>query len=370
MVNSLILKLNVKKYIFFLIGLSITTSVYHKFIHDNLLHPVKNNLLKHFSESHEYGLNSLSKFSSLKELSLKTNGDKHKVFFSKLKAGEGNFFLLDYDIQVQNLKGGNKKKWHGFRFALYPEVKGIPFRSVPHVLLHVQQDGQYRGTSKVFFEKEYSSYFFAIELFADEGSVSIKNIKLINYRKGRDQLFFEYGLVCIWFVGLLYPILFFINDKQNKFWSNISAGLLVIILVGVMVPNSNFHIFNKITKDLVFKEVLTEKKTESYRKENFLKENLLSIVKDLNLPFVGVIKKGGHIVLFGLLTWSLFHALSPLKPFTVAFLVSILAVTTEISQLNILSRTASLGDVGIDLIGVFLAYIFWVLIKVRQGRSI
>ena len=96
----------------------------------------------------------------------------------------------------------------------------------------------------------------------------------------------------------------------------------------------------------------------------------MSIVKDLNLPFVGVIKKGGHIVLFGLLTWSLFHALSPLKPFTVAFLVSILAVTTEISQLNILSRTASLGDVGIDLIGVFLAYIFWVLIKVRQGRSI
>jgi len=368
MVKSLILKLNVKKYIFFLIGLSITTSFYHEFIHDNLLHTVKNNLLKHSSESYE--LNSLSELPYLKELSLKIDGGKHKVFHSKFKAGEGPLFFLDYDIQVQNLKGVTKEKWHGFRFALYPEVKGIPFRSVPHVLLHVQQDGQYRGTSKVFFEKEYSSYFFAIELFADKGSVSIKNIKLINYRKGRDQLFFEYGLVCIWFVGLLYPILFFINDKQNKFWSNISAGLLVIILVGVMVPNSNFHIFNKITKDLVFKEVLTEKKTESYRKENFLKETLLSIVKDLNLPFVGVIKKGGHIVLFGLLTWSLFHALSPLKPFTVAFLVSILAVTTEISQLNILSRTASLGDVGIDLIGVFLAYIFWVLIKVRQGRSI
>jgi VanZ family protein len=363
-------KSSCKWYVFFLIGLSITTIVYHKFVHDDLLLPVKNNFLKNFSESHEYELNSLSKFPSLKELLLKTNGGKHKVFFSKLKVGGGNLFRLDYDIQVQNLKGVTKEKWHGFRFSLYPEVKGVPFRSGPHVLFHVQQDGWYRGVSRIVFEKEYLSYFFAIELFADEGSVNIKNIKLINYSKGRDQLFFEYGVVFLWVVGLLYPILFFINDNKNKFWSNISAGLLVIILVGVMVPNSNFRVLDEITKGLVFKEVPAEKQTELYRKENFLKEKLLSITKDLNLHSVGIIKKGGHIALFGLLTWSLFHALSQLKPFTVALLVSILAVTTEISQLNILSRTASLGDVGIDLIGVFIACTLWVLIQVRQGRSI
>ncbi|HIO43985.1 MAG TPA: VanZ family protein [Methylococcales bacterium] len=357
-------KSSCKRYVFFLISLSITTIVYHKFVHDDLLHPIQNNLLKHFSESHEYGLNSLSKFTSLKELSLKTNGGKHKVFYSKFNVGEGNLFVLDYDIQVQNLKGVTKEKWHGFRFALYPEVKGVPFRSGPHVLFHVQQDGRYRGVSRVVFEKEYPSYFFAIELFADEGSMSIKNIKLINYSKGRDQLFFEYGLVCIWCIGILYPILFFITDKKNKFWSNISVGLLVIILVGVMVPNSSFHIIDEITRNLVHKEVSTKKHTEDFGKENFFKKNLLSITKDLDLPSVGIIKKGGHIVLFGLLTWSLFHALSQLKPFAIILSVSILAVTTEISQLNILSRTASLGDVGIDLIGVFLAYTLWVLIRV------
>jgi len=363
-------KSSCKRYVFFLIGLSITTIIYHKFVHDDLLHPVQNNLLKHFSESHEYELNTLSKFSSFKELSLNTNGGKHKVFYSKFKAGEGNFFLLDYDIQVQNIKGVTKEKWHGFRFSLYPDVKGVPFRSGPHVLFHVQQDGWYRGVSRVVFEKEYSSYFFAIELFADEGSVSIKNIKLKNYSKGIDQLFFEYGLVFLWFLGLLYPILFFIKDKHNKFWSNISVGLLVVILVGVMVPNSSFSVINEITRGLVFKNISTEKKTESYRKETFLKENLLSITKDLNLHSVGIIKKGGHIVLFGLLTWSLFHALSLLKPFTIALLVSIFAVTTEISQLNILSRTASLGDVGIDLIGVFIAYALWVFIQVGRGRRV
>ena len=357
-------KSSCKWYVFFLIGLSITTIVYHKFVHDDLLLPVKNNFLKNFSESHEYELNSLSKFPSLKELLLKTNGGKHKVFFSKLKVGGGNLFRLDYDIQVQNLKGVTKEKWHGFRFSLYPEVKGVPFRSGPHVLFHVQQDGWYRGVSRIVFEKEYLSYFFAIELFADEGNVNIRNINLTNFSKGTNQLWFEYGLVCIWCVGFLYPILFFINNKINKRWSNISAGLLVIILVGVMVPNSSFHIIDEITRNLVHKEVSTRKHTESYRKENFLKENLLSIVKDLNLPSVGIIKKGGHIVLFGLLTWSLFHALSQLKPFAIILSVSILAVTTEISQLNILSRTASLGDVGIDLIGVFLAYTLWVLIRV------
>jgi hypothetical protein len=359
-----------KRYVFFIFGLSIATLFYHKFVHDDLLHPVQNNFLKHFSESHEYELNSLSKLPSLKELSLKTNKGKHKVFYSKFKAGEGNFFLLDYDIQVQNLKGVTKEKWHGFRFALYPEVKGVPFRSVPHVLFHVQPDGRYRGVSRVVFEKKYSSYFFAIELFADEGNVNIRNINLTNFSKGTNQLWFEYGLVCIWCVGFLYPILFFINNKINKRWSNIAAGLLVIILVGVMVPNSSFHIIDEITRNLVHKEVSTKKHTEDSGKGDFFKEKLLSITKDLDLPSVGIIKKGGHIVLFGLLTWSLFHALSQLKPFAIILSVSILAVTTEISQLNILSRTASLVDVGIDLIGVFIACILWVLIHVRQGRSI
>ena len=362
-------KSSCKRYVFFLIGLSITTIVYHKFVHDNWLHPVKNNLLKHFSESHEYGLNSLSKFYSLKEITLKTNGGKHKVFYSKFEAGEGNFFLLDYDIQVQNLKGVNKEKWHGFRFALYPKVKGSLFRSVPHVLFHVQQEGEYGGVARIVFEKGYSSYFFAIELFADEGNVNIRNINLTNFSKGTNQLWFEYGLVCIWCVVFLYPILFFINNKINKRWSNISAGLLVIILVGVMVPNSSFHVIDKITENLKFKGDATEKQTELFHKEPLLKENLLSIVKDFNLASVGFIKKGGHIVLFGLLTWSLFHALSPLKPFTVVLLVSILAVTTEISQLNILSRTASLGDVGIDLIGVFITYNLWVLKQIGQGKA-
>jgi len=107
MVKSLILKLNVKKYIFFLIGLSMTTSFYHEFIHDNLLHTVSNKLLKHSSESYE--LNSLSELPYLKELSLNINGGKHKVFYSKFKAGEGPLFFLDYDIQVQNLKGVTKE---------------------------------------------------------------------------------------------------------------------------------------------------------------------------------------------------------------------------------------------------------------------
>lgn len=363
-------KSSCRRYVFFLIGLSITTIVYHKIIHDDLLHPVQNDLLRNLSESDEDRLNNLSKFSSLKELSLKINKGKHQVFFGKFRTSEGNFFSLDYEIQVRNLNGVTKKKWHGFRFSLYPDVKGIPFRSGPHVLFHVQQDGEYLGVSRVVFEKEYPSYFFAVEFFADEGTVDIRKINLTNYRKGASQLLFEYGLVFLWVIALLCPILFFINDKNNQFWSNISAGLLVIILVGVMVPNSSFHSINEIIQGLMFKDVPAEKQAEPYRKENFLKEKWVSITKDLNLRSVGIIKKGGHIVLFGLLTWSLFYTLSPLKPWVICLWVSILAVTTEISQLNILSRTASVGDVGIDLIGVFIAFIFWVLIQVKQRRSI
>jgi len=52
-------KSSCRRYVFFLIGLSITTIVYHKIIHDDLLHPVQNDLLRNLSESDEDRLNNL-----------------------------------------------------------------------------------------------------------------------------------------------------------------------------------------------------------------------------------------------------------------------------------------------------------------------
>jgi len=353
-----------------LVGLSISTIFYYGFMHNNLLFPEKSYLLNNFSFSVDHKLKIDRKKIISGALPLTIVEGKHLEYFSKISGGVGSIYLLDYDIQVNKLIGANKKKWYGFRFSLYPEENGRLIRSVPHVFSQIQKNGRFRYTARLVFDKNYSDYFFAIELFADNGQVIISSINLTQYVKGASQLLFEYCLVVIWIITFLWGLIIFKKNNRRNLWANISCILFVIILVGVMVPNSSFHVINGIIGNLAYKDVSTKKNTQPFGKDIFLKKKLLSITKELNLHSVGIIKKGGHVVLFGLLTWSFFHALSPLKPFTVALLVSILAVTTEISQLNILSRTASLGDVGIDLIGVFIACTLWVLIQVRQGRSI
>ena len=351
-------------YFLILVGLSIFTIFYYGFIHNNLLLPEKSHLLNNFSNSVDHKENIVRKSSIHGSSPLTIVEGKHLEYFSKISGGLGSVFLLDYGIKVKNLLGVNKKKWYGFRFSLYPEENGRLIRSVPHVFLQIQKNGRFRDTARLVFDKKYSNYFFAIEIFADNGQVIIGSINLTQYVKGANQLLFEYCLVVIWIITFLWGLMIFKKNNRRNLWANISCILFIIILVGVMVPNSSFHVINGITGNLAYKDVSTKKHTDTFDKYIPLKKKLLSITKELNLHSVGIIKKGGHIVLFGLLTWSLFHALSLLKPFMIVSSVSFLAVISEISQLNIVSRTASLGDVGIDLIGVFLAYTLWVLIRV------
>ncbi|WP_269049808.1 VanZ family protein [Sporosarcina sp. G11-34] len=81
----------------------------------------------------------------------------------------------------------------------------------------------------------------------------------------------------------------------------------------------------------------------------------LFIISDIHLTSeFYLIQKIGHMAAFGLLYLFLFHWIK--KPRLAFFCCGLFAFTTEVLQLYF-NRNGRLFDVGIDLVGIFLAYL-------------
>jgi VanZ family protein len=85
-----------------------------------------------------------------------------------------------------------------------------------------------------------------------------------------------------------------------------------------------------------------------------------------------LVKKGGHMLGYGLLTAALLHALNKggkitkLQLLLAALLAIIYAATDEFHQLFTPGRSSSIVDLGIDTIGCLAGIAIWQLIRVRR----
>jgi VanZ family protein len=84
-----------------------------------------------------------------------------------------------------------------------------------------------------------------------------------------------------------------------------------------------------------------------------------------------LVKKGGHVLGYGLLAVAYVHALNhgrsiPRAKFIVAVcLAALYAATDEFHQRFTPGRTSSLRDVGIDVAGACIGLALWRLIRMR-----
>jgi hypothetical protein len=311
------------------------------------------NLLNEFSELKTK--ESLLDDSRLEEGGLITLEANSKHYRKKIKGGEGNVFLLEYDVQLKNLVGTDQQSWYGFRLVLYPEQGGRLIWSVPHLLFHQKKDGTYQGTSRLVFDEDYSSYMFSIELLAQSGQTVIRQINLGQYRQPTVQVVFEYALITLWCLIFVVPMLYLKKEYLEGIWGKISLLIFITITIGVMVPNQCFKWGKTIINEYRFVLSDSQEIKGDHQSDGFLKQQIQK-KKTFNIS-IPMIKKLGHFGLFAMLTLALCQTLPQTKPIRVFYIMLLFAMASEIAQLNINSRTTSAGDFGIDFVGILLALV-------------
>ena len=351
--------INKYRYFYSLVGLSVITIIYYGYFYNYSLLPVKLNLLNEFSELKTK--ESLPDDSRIEEGGLITLEANSKHYRKKIKGGEGNVFLLEYDVQLKNLVGTDQQSWYGFRLVLYPEMAGRLIWSVPHLLFHQKKDGTFQGVSRLVFDENYSSYTFSIELLAQSGQAVIKQINLGQYRQPTVQMVFEYALIILWGVLFVVPMLYLKEEYLGHVWGKISLLIFITITIGVMVPNQCFKWGKTIVNEYRFVLGDSQEIKVGHQSDGLLKQQIQK-KKTFNIS-IPMIKKMGHFGLFAMLTLALCQTLPPIKPIRVFYIMLLFAMTSEIAQLNINSRVTSIHDFGIDFIGILFAFLFYLVIR-------
>jgi len=345
--------INKYRYVYSLVGLIVITIIYYGYFYNYSLLPVKLNLLNEYSELKTK--ESLPDDSRLEKGGLITLEANSKHYRKKIKGGKGNVFLLEYDVQLKNLVGTDQKSWYGFRLVLYPEQGGRLIWSVPHLLFHQKKDGTYQGASRLVFDENYSSYMFSIELLAQSGQAVIRQINLGQYRQPTVQVIFEYALITLWCFIFVVPMLYLKKEYLEEIWGKVSLLIFITITIGVMVPNQCFQWGKTIVNEYRFVLGDSQEIKGDHQSDGFLKQQIQK-KKTFNIS-IPMIKKLGHLGLFAMLTLALCKTLRTIKPIRVFYIMLLFAMASEIAQLNINSRTASVGDFGIDFVGILLALI-------------
>jgi hypothetical protein len=326
--------------------------------------PVKLNL---FNESSELKTKeSLPDDSRIEKGGLITLEANSKHYRKKIKGGEGNVFLVEYDVQLKNLVGTDQQSWYGFRLVLYPEQGGRLIWSVPHLLFNQKKDGTYQGTSRLVFDEDCSSYMFSIELLAQSGQAVIKQINLGQYRQPTVQVIFEYALITLWCFIFVVPMLYLKKEYLEGIWGKISLLIFITITIGVMVPNQCFKWGKTIVNEYRFVLGDSQEIKGDHQSDGFLKQQIQK-KKTFNIS-ISNIKKVGHFGLFAMLTLALCKTLPQTKPIRVFYIMLLFAMASEIAQLNINSRMTSMSDFGIDFIGILFAFLFY--LATRSCRTV
>lgn len=261
--------------------------------------------------------------------------------------GQSNLLRLSCDIKTKNIIAGNKY-WKSARVVmLQRNSRGEPMYSLPHILASQQTDSDWQHFEKAFIiNPTTAEVLIAAELVQSSGSMWIKSLSLRPIAVKASFKEYRLAILLVWLAALIWIgrpiILSWLSHTRGRIALVLATG----ILIGVLLPENLKELLSgplPAHPGAVFTLIIPNQ----FNNTDFFRFTPL-------LPSIDIYKIG-HFSMFMLLAVTLFGAKTYRDQRTqlIGYLI-LFALSTEVLQLFMAGRTAQLGDVIVDSLGIML----------------
>jgi len=317
------------------------TLLYHHWLYPLLLEPI----------GERYTLNDLvwqgnsSPDCQAEGCRLQASGQRVHAIAWIASQGAGHF-ALEYAlrIDVDDWAGAGGQK--GGRIALFPEYQGRLSWDMPHLFFDEQGQGRWHGRALLHFSAPVDRFQLSAELRALHGTMEIQQLRLQEFRETRVLRAILAVLAVVWLVLAIYGQRWLAAGQGTRHWSLLAVYLLIV--AGTQVPNNWFKPLRDL---LVGPAAMQQVAPASGRGGEQTDQVERSNRADGGLRLTWV-KKIAHGLLFAALVVLLRRRMGAESPLVGVLLpAALLAAATEAAQGLGVTRTPSVADWGIDMLG-------------------
>lgn len=290
--------------------------------------------------------------------SLHSGNPNNIVALSQQIPGIERYLLLKLacDIKTLNIPP-HQGSWNTARVVLIShDHKGSPMYHLPHALANLSGTHDWKNYESVFLvDANASQVNISVQLAQTTGTMWVKNLSLLPLAEVTSFPKFRNAATLLWATVVLWVAMPILRSAFGNAHRTIIIAVAFTILLGVLMPESlkegmGTSLFPSLSETSGASITTTFKFT----------------------PIIPVldIYKAGHFIMFALLAVISIHgrpyAISRSKTLGYLFLF---ALVTEVLQLFVSARSAQMGDVFIDSMGITLGFLLlhakWLILPPR-----
>lgn len=265
------------------------------------------------------------------------------------------YIKVSATITTENVSVG-KNYWDGARLIFVDvDDKGNPYYHGPHLAGVVNGNVKNFRVSRVFRNNDtHSMHRIILELHNVMGKVTFSDIEVFAMNMSNNFLLMRITVGALWVVCIGLYIFSSVNRITRK--GVMVSALFVMIALGALIPGDIKTQMNQSASSIICLLDFC----------NFFYVGQYSELVKYGFIFeTGAINvfKFGHIFLFTLMSFILMWATDNGKCVKTLLFVLLIAAATEILQMMFITRTPSLHDMYIDVMGILIGLILSMLIN-------
>lgn len=279
--------------------------------------------------------------------SLHSDNPNNIVDLSQKVLGIERYPLLKLACDIKTLNvPHHQESWNTARVVLIShDRKGIPMYHLPHALSNLSGTQDWKHYERIFpVDANASQVNIAVQLAQATGTMWVKNISLLPLEEVASFRKFRSAATLLWIIVVLWITIPVLRSALGNAHRTTIIVLAFIILFAVLMPEGL-----KESMGAALFPSLSETSGTSFT-TTF---KFTPIIPALD------IYKAGHFIMFALLAALSLHGRPyAISRFRIIGYLFLFALVTEVLQLFVSARSAQMGDVLIDSMGIILGFLF------------